>query len=166
MRLIASPNSGATLRTVNLGNAFSGANGIVWSVSPRKSMWRDPAANAVPVPSILRAFNAVSAGGSLTELWNSEIDPGDAVGSASKWQPPLVVDGRVYVVTYDNKVVIYGPTPSRLTSRDIRRTLVLIKAVTQPGQDLFIRGGVYQNLVGGFGLWWIDAIYIVAMVPW
>ena len=28
----------------------------------------------------------------------------------------------------------------------------------------FIRGGVYQNLVGGFGLWWIDAIYIVAMV--
>jgi hypothetical protein len=63
-------------------------------------MWRDPAANAVPVPSILRAFNAVPAGGSLTELWNSEIDPGDAVGSASKWQPPLVVDGRVYVVTY------------------------------------------------------------------
>jgi hypothetical protein len=136
--------------TVTSSNA-SGANGIVWSVSPRKSMWRDPAANAVPVPSILRAFNAVPAGGSLTELWNSEIDPGDAIGSASKWQPPLVVDGRVYVVTYDNKVVIYGPTPPRLTSRDIRRTMVLIKAVTQPGQDLFIRGGVdhaYGNAHG------------------
>jgi hypothetical protein len=55
------------------------------------------------------------------------------------------------LLTYDNKVVIYGPTPPRLTSRDIRRTMVLIKAVTQPGQDLFIRGGVdhaYGNAHG------------------
>ena len=118
------------------------ANGIVWSVSPRKSMWRDPAANVIPVPSVLRAFNAVPSGGVITELWNSEMDVDDMVGSASKWQPPLVVNGKVYVVTYNNRVVIYGLSPPRLNPRDVRRTMILIKGVTQPGQDMFIRGGI------------------------
>jgi hypothetical protein len=130
--------------TVTSSNA-SGTDGIVWSVAPLKSMWRDPAANAVPIPSILRAFNAVPAGGSMTELWNSEVEVSDAIGSASKWQPPLVADGKVYVVTYDNKVVVYGTTAPHHTPRDIHRTMVLIKAQTQPGQDLFLRGGIDQT---------------------
>lgn len=125
----------------------SGANGIVWSVAPRKSMWRDPAANKIPVPSILRAFSAVPSGGSITELWNSEMDVGDALGSASKWQPPLVAKGRVYVATHNNKVLIYGTTAPRFSARDVRRTMVLIKGQTQPGQDMFIRGGIDH----GFG---------------
>jgi hypothetical protein len=129
----------------------SGVNGIVWSVSPRKSMWRDPAANAVPVPSILRAFNAVPAGGAITELWNSELEVSDAIGSASKWQPPLVADGKVYVVTYDNKVIVYGTTAPHHTPRDIRRTMVLIKAKTQFGQDLFLRGGIDQTFGNSHG---------------
>jgi hypothetical protein len=120
----------------------SGTDGIVWSVSPRRSMWRDPAASEIPVPSILRAFNAIPSGDSISELWNSEIDVRDALGSASKWQPPLVANGRVYVATYNNKVVIYGTTAPRLTPRDIRRTMVLIKGQTEPGQDMFIRGGI------------------------
>jgi len=120
----------------------AGTNGIVWSVSPRKSMWRDPAANEIPGPSILRAFNASPSGSSIAELWNSEIDVADALGTASKFQPPLVANGRVYVVTYNNKVAVYATTASRLTGRDIRRTMVLIKGETQPGQDMFIRGGV------------------------
>jgi len=28
----------------------------------------------------------------------------------------------------------------------------------------FVRGHAYQNLVSGFGIWWIDVIYLVAMV--
>jgi hypothetical protein len=127
--------------TVSSTNA-AGQNGIVWAVAPRRSQWRDPAANAIPVPSVLRAFNAVPSGGSLTELWNSEMDAADAVGSASKWQPPVVANGRVYVATHNNRVVIYGITPPRLRPRDVRRTMVLIKAQTQPGQDLFLRGGI------------------------
>ncbi len=117
-------------------------NGIVWSVSPRKSMWRDPAANAIPVPSILRAFNAVPSGGDMVELWNSEMDVTDMVSSASKWQPPLVANGRVYVVTYNNRILVYGITAPRLELRDIRRTMILIKGQTQTGQDMFIRGGI------------------------
>jgi alpha-amylase len=39
-------------------------------------------------------------------------------------------------------VIVYGVTPPRLRPRDVRRTMVLIKARTQPGQDLFLRGGI------------------------
>jgi hypothetical protein len=127
--------------TVSSTNA-AGQNAIAWAVSPRKSLWRDPASNAIPVPSILRAFNAIPSGGTMTEIWNSEIDVGDALGSASKWQPPLVANGRVYVATHNKRVVIYGITPPRLRARDVRRTMVLIKGQTQPGQDMFLRGGI------------------------
>lgn len=127
--------------TVSSSNA-NGQDGIVWTVSPRKSLWRDPAANAIPVPSILRAFNAIPSGGTMTEIWNSEMDVGDALGSASKWQPPLVANGRVYLATHNNRVVIYGATAPRLRPRDVRRTMVLIKGQTQPGQDMFLRGGI------------------------
>jgi outer membrane protein assembly factor BamB len=120
----------------------TGADAIVWSISPRKSLWRDPAANEIPGPSILRAFSTAISGATVTELWNSEMDATDAVGTASKFQPPLVANGRVYVSTYDNKVIVYGNTPSRLNVRDVRRTMILIKGVTQPGQDMFLRGGI------------------------
>ncbi len=137
--------------TISSSNT-SGTDGIVWSVSPRKSLWRDPAANEIPGPSIVRAFNASPSGTTLTELWNSEMDPGDAPGTASKFQPPLVANGRVYVVTYDNKVVVYSTTAPRQTSRDIRRTMVLIKGQTQPGQDMFIRGGIDHTFGNSHGL--------------
>jgi hypothetical protein len=130
----------------------AGTNGVVWSLAPRRSLWRDPVAGGFPGRSVLRAFAAApSAGGVLTELWNSELDLGDAVGRASKFQPPLVAGGKVYVATYDNRVVVYGTTPSRQTARDVRRTMILIKSHTQPGQDLFIRGGIdhaYGNAHG------------------
>jgi hypothetical protein len=120
----------------------AGADGIIWSVAPRKSLWRDPAANEIPGPSILRAFDASVSGAAIAELWNSEMDVADAVGTASKFQPPLVANGRVYVATYNNKVVVYANTSPRLTARDVRRTMILIRGETQPGQDMFIRGGV------------------------
>lgn len=121
----------------------AGKNGIVWALSPRKSLWRDPVATAIPGQSILRAFKAVpNPDGTIGELWNSELDLHDAVGSASKFQPPLVANGKVYVVTYDNKVVVYGLTPPRQTARAAQRTMILVKAHTEPGQDMFIRGGI------------------------
>ena len=127
--------------TVSSADA-AGSDGIVWSVSPRKSHWRDPAAMVIPPRSILRAFRAAPSGSTIAEIWNSEIDAADAVGTASKFQPPLVANGKVYVPTYDNRVLIYGNTAPRLNARDIRRTMVLIKGDTQPGQDLFVRGGI------------------------
>lgn len=127
-----------TISSANL----SGDNGIVWAVAPLKSMWRDPVAAVVPVPGVLRAFRAEPSNSEMVELWNSEMDTDDWLGSLSKWQPPFVVNGKVYLATYDNRVVVYGNTQPRQKPRDIRRTMILIKAVTQPGQDMFIRGGI------------------------
>jgi hypothetical protein len=130
----------------------TGTNGVLWSLAPRKSLWRDPVASVIPGQSILRAFAAApNADGTLTELWNSELDLRDSVGSASKFQPPLIASGKVYVVTYDHKVLVYGTTPARQTARDVRRTMILIKAHTEPGQDMFIRGGIDQTFGNAHG---------------
>jgi hypothetical protein len=48
----------------------------------------------------------------------------------------------VYQATYDNQVVVYGlGAPSATPNRDVRRTVVFIFGKTQPGQDMFLRGG-------------------------
>jgi len=136
---------------LSVSSTDAGKDGIVWSLSPRKSNWRDPAANEIPGPSILRAFAAVPVGGAVNELWNSELEATDAPGTASKFQPPLVANGRVYVVTYNNRVVVYGLTPPRHKPRDVQRTMVLIKAHLQPGQDLFLRGGIDRTFGNSHG---------------
>ena len=64
------------------------------------------------------------------------------MGAATKFAPPLVANGKVYMATYDNQIVVYGlGPPSSTPTRDIRRTVVFIYAQTQAGQDLFVRGG-------------------------
>ena len=64
------------------------------------------------------------------------------MGASTKFAPPLVANGKVYQATYDNEVIAYGRGPASATpTRDIRRTVVFIYAQTQPGQDLFVRGG-------------------------
>jgi hypothetical protein len=57
-------------------------------------------------PGILRAFDASD----LThELWNSNQDSGrDYSGSWAKWCPPTIVNGKVYLATFDNVLNVYG----------------------------------------------------------
>jgi len=53
----------------------------------------------------LHAFNAET----LEELWSSEGNAKrDRMGTLVKFVPPLVVDGKVFVVSYDNAVNVYG----------------------------------------------------------
>jgi outer membrane protein assembly factor BamB len=63
--------------------------------------------NAV-VPGIIRAFDAET----LDEIWNSqEVSSRDSVGTYAKFVPPLVVNGKVYMATFNNAVVVYGLLP-------------------------------------------------------
>jgi outer membrane protein assembly factor BamB len=55
------------------------------------------------VTGVLRAFDA----NTLQEIWNSHT-PGNAVGNFAKFSPPTVANGRVYVQTYDGRLVVYG----------------------------------------------------------
>jgi hypothetical protein len=119
------------------------ANAILWANEAFGNLPSDPAANDAPTPNILRAYDVSTVGsGTLQLIWDSEAEPNDRVGAATKFAPPLVANGRVYQGTYDNQVVVYGlGAPSPMPTRDIRRTVVFIHAQTPPGQDLFVRGG-------------------------
>src|ERR1019366_2751586 len=47
------------------------------------------------------------------EIWNSEINPDhDRLGTLSKFVPPTVVNGKVYMATQDGAVAVYGLLPS------------------------------------------------------
>jgi hypothetical protein len=124
-------------------SANTTSNGILWVNEAFGNLASDPYALAAPTPNILRAYDisAVSSG-TLTPIWDSETEPNDHLGAGTKFAPPLVANGRVYQATYDNQIVVYGlGGPSSTPSRDIQRTVVFIYGQTQPGQDLFVRGG-------------------------
>jgi hypothetical protein len=90
--------------------------GIVWA-----SMPIDESADSAVVPGILRAINAET----LEEIWNSEDVPArDSVGTFAKFTPPLVVNGKVYMATFNNAVVVYGLLPPPPKASTLPKTSV------------------------------------------
>jgi uncharacterized protein (TIGR03437 family) len=78
-----------------------GTGGIVWETTGDHSQ--------PGVPATLHAWNASD----LTqELWNSGMQPGEVLGVFMKFAIPLVANGRVYVPTASNQLVIYGLLPA------------------------------------------------------
>jgi hypothetical protein len=74
--------------------------GIVWAM-----LTIDKSADHGNAPGVLRAYNAET----LEELWNSEENAArDQLGTLVKFVPATVVGGRVYAVSYDNAVGVYG----------------------------------------------------------
>jgi len=124
-------------------SASGTGNAILWANEASGNLPGDPDANAAPTPNILRAYDVSTVStGTLQSIWDSETEPNDHLGAATKFAPPLVANGRVYQATYDNQVVVYGLGAASATPvRDIRRTVVFIYGQTQPGQDMFVRGG-------------------------
>jgi len=95
-------------------------SGIVWATMPRR---HEDALNDT-VPGVLRAYQAFADDGrTLKEIWNSDTgtlvpapadctdpkSPGaDALGDFAKFAPPTVAEGKVYVGTFSNRLVVYG----------------------------------------------------------
>lgn len=72
-------------------NGNASGTGVLWAVLPDSS---------------LHAFNASNV---ASELWNSNQNSArDALPSYPKFTEPTVVNGRVYVATHSNQVVVYG----------------------------------------------------------
>jgi hypothetical protein len=66
--------------------------------------------NGAQYPGILRALSADNVS---VELWNSEMDHGhDGGWSWSKWTPPTIANGKVYLSTFDNSVIVFGQLPA------------------------------------------------------
>jgi outer membrane protein assembly factor BamB len=96
-------------------SAQESRNGIVWATHPTGCIcdprtsdctmtkyWCD--ANENVVPGTLRAMDAST----LKELWNSDRDRTDPLGNVAKFTPVTVANGKVYVATLSNKLVVYG----------------------------------------------------------
>ncbi len=92
-----------------------GYNGALLAVSSNGSddstaiLWASHAAigdaNQTTRPGIVRAFSAVD----LTrEIWNSSMDPADDPGNYAKFVCPTIANGKVYMASFSNKLVVYG----------------------------------------------------------
>jgi hypothetical protein len=85
-------------------NGDAAGTGIVWSFAVATGDSDNNQATGW-----LSAYNAENIG---TQLWNSLSNRArDDVGLVSKFLPPTVVNGKVYVATASNQVVAYGLLP-------------------------------------------------------
>jgi hypothetical protein len=81
-------------------NGDHDGTGIVWASHPISDD-----ANQRTVPGMVRAMDA---GNLSRELWNSTMKAADEVGLTAKFTPPTVVNGKVYVASFSNKICVYG----------------------------------------------------------
>lgn len=112
-----------TSDTLDVKNAITscvqgptGGNGSFFSLSSNGSvdstaiLWVNQAANGANAnqavrPGVLRAFSATDV---TKELWNSEQYPIDDPGNYAKFNCPTVSNGKVYLATFSNKLMVYG----------------------------------------------------------
>ena len=82
-------------------NGNQAGTGIVWGSGAFSGN-----ANQTTVTGILRAFDATDL---TNELWDSKQNAArDDVGSYAKLSPPTIANGRVYLATFSNQLLVYG----------------------------------------------------------
>jgi PQQ-like domain len=116
-------------------SANVGANGILWTV-----------ANQTTGIAIVSAYNAVPSAGHLTLLWNSaQVPRRDALGQQGRYSVPTVANGKVYVGSGSNQVVVYGLLPTT-PSVEVTPQLgtLAFTALNTKAENIFV------NSVGGY----------------
>jgi hypothetical protein len=101
-------------------NGSDVASGIVWAATTQSTR------SGGLAPGTLRAFRASNI---AEELYNSDTNAArDALGSFTKFAPPVVANGKVYVPTQSKAVVVYGLLCSNDVSSLVRVNLGARKA--------------------------------------
>jgi hypothetical protein len=92
-------------RLVVSSNGTAPRTGVVWAVYPPQGN-----ANAAVVPGALVAYDAARLinGTQMKQLFHSDAKGANKMGNFAKYSTPVVVNGKVYVGTFSNKVVQYG----------------------------------------------------------
>jgi len=76
-----------------------GTNGILWAVTSTQNAMQQVS------PGVLHAYDASNV---ATELWNSSMNPGDNLGTMAKFSVPTIANGKVFVGTFSNQLMVYG----------------------------------------------------------
>lgn len=118
--------------------------GIVWALTsdaPDNDFYFGPGFTG---PATLHAYDANNVS---TELWNSNQNVRDGAGVFASFAPPVAVNGKVYVPTFSNQLLVYGllngPLPGDVNGDSVVSCadLAIVKASygkssSQPGYDL------------------------------
>jgi uncharacterized protein (TIGR03437 family) len=127
----AAPFQGMTISA----NGGQPGSGILWATTP--DSWPLPAAGT------LHAFNADDLS---SELWNSATNDADALGSFSRFANPTVANGKVYLPTLSNQLMVYGllvPATSKPVITGLVNAASYAAGPVAPGEILAMFG---QNL--------------------
>ena len=121
------------------GSFFSlSSNG---SVDSTAILWVNQAANGgnanqAVLPGIFRAFSATDV---TKELWNSSMDSNDIPGYYAKFNCPTISNGKVYLATFSNKLMVYGlkvpATDDTCNSVNIALNKPAVASTVAPGLD-------------------------------
>ncbi len=101
------PKMPGGILSVSADGATAGS-GLLWS-----NMTIDSSANQATVPGVLRAFDASDV---TVQLWTSQDNAArDSLGNFGKFTSPTVTNGKVYLSTFSNQLVVYGLLPAGAT---------------------------------------------------
>lgn len=89
-------------------------------------------------PGTLHALSAIDLS---KELWNSEMNAArDSLGTLSKYTAPTIANGRVYVPTFANKLVVYGLLAQKQLIGDVVNSASNLGGAVAPGELVVVYG--------------------------
>ncbi len=123
------PFQGMTLSA----NGVNSGTGVLWVLAP--------ASYPLPSHAVLHAYNADG----LSEIWNSDMADGDEVGGYVKFVNPTAADGKVFVPSASNQLVVFGagvngPVSSTPLVTSISNAASYAEGGVAPGEMLAIQG--------------------------
>jgi uncharacterized protein (TIGR03437 family) len=116
-------------------NGGQPGSGILWATTP--DSW------PLPAGGTLHAFNADDLS---SELWNSTTSDADSLGSFSRFANPTVANGKVYVPSLSNQLMVYGllvPVTSKPVITGLVNAASYAAGPVAPGEIIAMFG---QNL--------------------
>jgi uncharacterized protein (TIGR03437 family) len=89
-------------------------------------------------PGVLHALPASDLS---KELWNSNMNPSrDGLGTLAKFTAPTISNGRVYVPTFSNRLVVYGLLTHKKLIGDVVNSASSLSGPVAPGELVLVYG--------------------------
>jgi uncharacterized protein (TIGR03437 family) len=86
-------------------------------------------------------LHALAAADLTNELWNSDMNPSrDGLGNLAKYTAPTIANGKVYVPTFSNRLVVYGLTVQKNVIADVVNSASGLGGGVAPGELVVLYG--------------------------